>query len=148
MTDQPAKPPVRRRSLFLRWHRPLAGFLALSPPIACAFYADSHGRWDLFERTGTITAAVGLALASRRYIQHGIEELASLHSSNAPVLNAKDDIHSNKLGLALSAFGMIISGWGRYLTWWSFLFVALWAAFALRDIRRDMRLMRGRSSAA
>ena len=143
-----ARPAKTRRSLFFRWHRPIAAVLALSPPVACAWYAENNGRWDLFERTGSITAAVGLALASRRYLQHGIAELASLHSTNAPSLNARDDIHSTKLGLALSAFGMIISGWGRYLGWWSFLFVALWAAMAARDIWRDFRLLRGLNPAA
>ena len=148
MTVRPAKLLVGLRSLVFRWHRPIAALLALIPPVACAFYAESQERWDLFERTGSITAAVGLVLASRRYLQHGIAELASLHSSNAPVLNAKDDIHSTKLGLALSAFGMVISGWGRYLTWWSFLFVALWAAMAIRDFWRDSRHLRGPSSTA
>ena len=129
-----------------RWHRPIAAALALSPPIGCAWFAESSGRWDLFERTGSITAAVGLALASRRYLQHGIAELASLHTRKAPTLHAEDDIHSTKLGLALSAFGMLVSGWGRYLGWWSFLFAALWAVLAIRDVLRDLRHDRGRSS--
>jgi len=132
----------------LRWHRPLAAALALGPAIGCAWFAEHTGRWDLFERTGSITAAVGLALASRRYLQHGISELASLHAEKASNLNAEDDIHSTKLGLALSAFGMVISGWGRYLGWWSFLFAALWAILAFRDLRRDMRHARVRRLSA
>jgi len=131
-----------------RWHRPIAAALALSPPIGCAWFAEDSGRWDLFERTGSITAAIGLALASRRYLQHGIAELASLHTSKAADLHAKDDIHSTKLGLALSAFGMLVSGWGRYLGWWSFLFAAIWAVLAIRDILRDLRHSRGQSSAS
>jgi len=122
-----------------RWHRPVAAVLALSPPIGCAWLSD--GQWELFERTGTITAAVGLALASRRYLQHGIAELASLQADRASELNAAEDIHNTKLGLALSAFGMVISGWGRFLGWWCFLFVAIWGLMALRDMRRDLRHM-------
>ncbi|MGC2460810.1 MAG: hypothetical protein WA446_07555 [Steroidobacteraceae bacterium] len=30
------------------------------------------------------------------------------------------DAYTAKLGLALSAFGTIICGWGEYLGWWSF----------------------------
>jgi hypothetical protein len=127
-----------------RWHRPAATLVALGPPAGCAWFVDGIGRWDLFERTGTITAAVGLALASRRYLQHGIAELASLQADNPPNLNAEEDIHTTKLGLALSAFGMVISGWGRYLGWWSFLFVAFWAFMAYRDARRDHLYIRSR----
>lgn len=130
----------------LRWHRPLAALLALSPPVGSAWYADMFDRWDLFERTGSITAAVGLGLASRRYLQHGIAELASLHAAPKPALDAAEEIHSNKLGLALSALGMVISGWGRYLGWWCFAFIALWAAMALRDLRRDLRHRRNSAS--
>ena len=129
-----------------RWLRPAAAAAALSPPVGCAWLAAGDLRWELFERTGSITAAVGLALASRRYLQHGISELASLHADKAANLNAEEDIHSTKLGLALSAFGMLISGWGRYLEWWSFLFVALWALLALRDFRRDLLHLKGRTS--
>jgi len=134
-----------RRTLASRWHRPAAAALALSPPVACAWYAHYSGRWDLFERTGSITAAIGLLLASRRHLQHGIAELASLQTGSSTELNAKDDVHSTKLGLALSAFGTVIWGWGHYLHWWSFGFISLWAMLVLRDIRRDVRYARRRA---
>ena len=48
-----------------------------------------------------------------------------------------DAILTAKLGLALSAFGTVIWGWGRYLGWWSFGYLVIWASFAVRDARRD-----------
>jgi hypothetical protein len=58
-------------------------------------------------------------VASRRYIHYGAIELL------------------RTLGFALSAFGMMISGWGKYLGWWSFSYIAVWALFAIRDVHRD-----------
>lgn len=136
------------KTRLFRWHRPIAALAALSPPLGCAWFAEGSGRWDLFERTGSITAAIGLTLASRRYLQHGIAELALLHADSAQDLNAEEDIHSTKLGLALSAFGTVIWGWGIYLGWWSFLFVAPWAMMALRDAWRDRRLVDSRTQDA
>ena len=48
-----------------------------------------------------------------------------------------EDIFTAKLGLALSAFGTIIWGWGTYLGWWSFTYLPVWALFAARDFHRD-----------
>ena len=135
-------------TMLTRWHRPIAALLALSPPIASAWYAGPHDRWDLFERSGSITVAVGLLLASRRYLQHGIAELASLHVDQALCLNAEEDIHSTKLGLALSAFGTLVWGWGGILGWWSFSLILPWTLIALRDVRRDRLHRRERRSAA
>jgi len=42
------------------------------------------------------------------------------------------------LGLALSAFETIIWGWGKYLGWWSFAYLLVWALFAARDFSRDL----------
>ena len=123
-----------------RWHRPLAVLLALGPPLGCAWFAQDSGRWDLFERAGSITATVGLTLASRRYLQHGIAELATLHAQHSAKLHAAEDIHTTKLGFALSAFGTIIWGWGDVIGWWSFLFVGPWATMALRDAWRGRHL--------
>lgn len=49
-----------------------------------------------------------------------------------------EDIFTTKLGLALSAFGTIIWGWGQYLGWWSFSYLVVWALFAIRDALRDL----------
>ena len=141
MTPARAASAQKRRARFFRWHRSVAAFLALSPPIGCVWFVQDSGRWDLFERTGSITAAVGLLLASRRHLEHGIVELASLHHDARSQLNVEDDIHSTKLGLALSAFGTVIWGWGQYLRWWSFLFVPVWSLFVLRDAWRDRCLL-------
>lgn len=113
--------------------------LAISPPIVCAFLARSIDRWDLFERSGSITTAIGLLLASRRYIRYGVLELALLHARKLQpdVTEVFEDIFTAKRGLALSAFGTIIWGWGTYLRWWSFLCLLVWAFFAVRDARRD-----------
>jgi hypothetical protein len=96
--------------------------LAISPPLICALLGERTGRWDLFERSGSITAAIGLLLASRRYTSHGVLELTilqvnhTLESDRAEVL---EDVVTGKLGLALSAVGSIIWGWGTYLGWLS-----------------------------
>lgn len=118
--------------------------LALSPPTVCALLASSSGRWDLFERSGSITTAIGLLLASRRYIRYGVRELALLHAQKlqAEVTEIYEDIFTAKRGLALSAVGTIIWGWGTYLRWWSFSCLLVWALFALLDSRRDFNRAR------
>ena len=40
--------------------------LAVSPPLVCAFLASGSDRWDLLERSGSLTTAIGLFMASRR----------------------------------------------------------------------------------
>src|SRR5208337_3870688 len=121
-----------------RVRRVAAVILALAPPIICAFLARESGRWDLFERSGSITTAIGLVLASRRYIRYGVLELAVLRAQPKPdMVEMLEDIFTAKLGLALSAFGTIIWGWGKYLGWWSFTYLLLWALFAARDFHRD-----------
>ena len=117
-----------------------AMLLALSPPIVCAFLARNSGRWDLFERSGSITTAMGLFLASRRYIRYGVLELALLHAQElrADATEIFADIFTAKRGLALSAFGTIVWGWGTYLRWWSLGFLLVWALVARLDARRDL----------
>ena len=123
-----------------RVRRVAAIFVAISPPIACAFLASEFGRWDLFERSGSITTAIGLLLASRRYIRYSVLELAALQAQpKSSVAEILEDIFTAKLGLALSAFGTIIWGWGKYLGWASFTYLLVWALFAARDFRRDLR---------
>ena len=120
--------------------RLIAVSVAVSPPIVFAWLAESTGRWELFERSGSITAAIGLFLASRRYIQHGVQELAMLRANDqlrSDLAEVLEDVITGKLGLALSAFGTVIWGWGTYLGWWCFAFLAVWAIVALRDKRRD-----------
>jgi hypothetical protein len=136
---------------YLEWAgvRPLTAYrvrsvaavlLAISPPIVCAFLARSSDRWDLFERSGSITTAIGLFLASRRYIRYGALELAMLHAQKLQpdVTEIFEDVFTAKRGLALSAFGTIIWGWGQYLRWWSFGCLLAWALFAVFDARRDL----------
>lgn len=118
-----------------------AVILAICPAVVFAFLATKSGRWDLFERSGSIITAIGLLVASRRYVQFGILELAMLQAGNHGKPNTAevlDDILTAKLGLALSAFGTVIWGWGEYLGWWSFGCLAIWALFAIRDTRRDL----------
>ncbi len=77
--------------------------LGISPPLICALLANGPYRWDLFERSGSITTAVGLLVASRRYIQHGVLELANLRLSDGFRSNAAEgleDIITGKLGLS------------------------------------------------
>jgi hypothetical protein len=37
----------------------------------------------------------------------------------------------------VAAFGTVIWGWGKYIGWWSFSCLLVWALFAARDARRD-----------
>ena len=123
MTSQFDKAPpsyaeyVRLRSpRAYRARRVAAIILAVSPPLICAWFATGPDRWDLFERSGSLTSAVGLLLASRRYLGHGVLELAILRITNesrSSMVELLEDIHTAKLGLGLSAFGTIISGMGR-----------------------------------
>lgn len=117
-----------------------AVILAVSPPIVCTFLASTSDRWDLFERSGSITTAIGLFLASRRYIRYGALELATLREQNSQpaVTEVFADMLTAKSSLALSAFGTIVWGWGSYLRWWSFSCLLVWALFTLRDVRRDL----------
>jgi hypothetical protein len=124
-----------------RARRLAAGILAVSPPLICAWFATGPDRWDLFERSGALTSSVGLLLASRQYLRHGVLELAILQinnsQSNSNMVELLENIFTAKLGLAISAFGTIIWGWGKYLRWWSFSYLVVWAAIAARDAWRD-----------
>jgi hypothetical protein len=128
----------------------VAVVLAVSPPIVCAWVAENSANWDLFERSGSITAAIGLIVASRRYVHYGVLELLHAHKElKTDIAELLEDILTQKLGLALSGFGMIISGWGKYLGWWSFSYLLVWALFALRGARRDfIRLQNSQAGVA
>ncbi len=56
-----------------------------------------------------------------------------------------DEIYTAKLGLALSAFGIFIWGWGKYLGWWSFSYLVVWAVIAACDAWRDFVRLRDAS---
>ena len=76
--------------------------LGLCPPLLGGWFAQSSGNWDLFERSGSMTAAIGLVVASRRYFQYGVHELAVLRADDGlksemaelleDVLTAKDGL--------------------------------------------------------
>jgi hypothetical protein len=128
-----------------RARRVAAIILAVSPPLICAWFAKGPDRWDLFERSGSLTTAIGLLLASRRYLQRGILELAIMYRNNqskSDMIELLEDIHTTKMGLAISAFGTIIWGWGAYLRWWSFSYLVVWAVIAARDAWRDFVRLR------
>jgi hypothetical protein len=132
-------------------HRLIAVIVAISPPAVFAWLAEGTGRWELFERSGSITAAIGLLLASRRYVRHGVLELTMLHVNDelkSNIAEVLEDIVTGKLGLALSAFGSIIWGWGTYLGWWCFMYLAVWVIFVVRDGHRDVIHLRSRPGGA
>lgn len=85
MTIQPGNPDypqvadVRHLRTY-RVRRVAATIMAISPPILCACLASNSGNWELFERSGSITTAIGLLVASRRYVQFGVLELARLQA--------------------------------------------------------------------
>ena len=112
----------------------------LCPLIICALLSANHGNWELFERSGSITTAIGLLLASRRYIRRDVSELVALGVTDQQEYSFGEsvtDAITGKLGLALSAFGTLVWGWGTYLGWWSFTYLVLWAALDLPRARRD-----------
>ena len=126
--------------------------LGLCPPLLGGWFAQSSGNWDLFERSGSMTAAIGLVVASRRYFQYGVHELAVLRADDelkSDMAELLEDVLTARMGLALSAFGTIVSGWGKYLGWWSFSYLLVWAWFTFRDIYRDsIRLKKSHPGAA
>ena len=126
--------------------------LGLCPPLLGGWFAHSSGNWDLFERSGSITVAIGLLVASRRYFQYSVHELAMLRADDdlkSEMAELLEDVLTGKMGLALSAFGTIVSGWGKYLGWWTFSYLLVWAWFAFRDIYRDsIRLKKSHPGAA
>ncbi len=78
-------------------------------------------------------------LASRRYIRYSVLELAVLQAQpKSDEADKLEEISTAKLGLALSAFGTIIWGWGKYLGWASFTYLLVWALVAARDFHRDL----------
>ena len=129
-----------------RARRVAAFVLAMSPPLICAWFATGPDRWDLFERSGALTCAVGLLLASRQYLGHGVLELAILQinesQSRSGMVELLENIFTAKLGLAISAFGTIIWGWGKYLRWWSFSYLVVWAVIAALEVWRDFVRLR------
>jgi|SRR5579884_2637769 len=152
MTGRPGKPAISYLEAAGVW--PTSAYhirsaavvtLGICPPIVCAFLAETSGGWELFERSGSITAAIGLIAASRRYIKYGVFELAVLHRNQqleSEFREILEDTLTGKVGLALSAFGTIVWGWGTYLGWWSFSLLAVWALFAARAARRDWNRFR------
>ena len=126
--------------------------LGLCPPLLGGWFAQSSGNWDLFERSGSMSSAIGLAVASRRYFQYGVRELAMLRADDklkSELAELLEDVLTAKLGLALSAFGMIVGAWGKYLGWWTFSYLLLWAWLAFRDIYKDsIRLKKSHPGAA
>lgn len=125
--------------------RVAAIILAVSPPLICAWFVTGPDGWGFFERSGSLTTAIGLLLASRRYLGHGVLELGILHVTNesrSSMLELLEDIHTAKLGLGLSAFGTIVWGWGKYLGWWSFSYLVVWAVIEAHDAWRDFVRLR------
>jgi|SRR5271167_320998 len=136
-----------RTPLAYRARRVAACILAMSPPLICAWFAKGPDRWDLFERSGALTCAIGLLLASRQYLGHGVLELAILQINNesesrSSMVELVENILTAKLGLAISAFGTIIWGWGTYLRWWSFSYLVVWAVIAALEAWRDFVRLR------
>ena len=116
-------------------------------PLIFAIVGQNSGDWDLFERSGALTATIGLVMASRRYVEYSLLALAAPNPNEkqGSFADVIEDILTAKLGLGLSAFGTIIWGWGRYVGWWGFSYLVVWGFFMLRDAKRDVaRLQNGR----
>ncbi|WP_233888374.1 hypothetical protein [Paraburkholderia flagellata] len=121
--------------------------LAVSPAIICACIAQASGRWDLFERSGSVITITGLLLASRRYLEHTVTDLVVAHANGDASFkphHALSEVLAARRGLTLSAFGTLIWGWGTFLRWWSFGVLALWMAFVVYRAFRDPVLQRTR----
>jgi hypothetical protein len=133
------QPHVAHRSLKL-----VAILFAVLPAFFCAWLADRSGRWDLFERAGSIATTIGLVFASGRYVVHSVIELGVSRSGkpDPSLAEVLDEVIGARIGFALSGFGTLVWGWGAYLRWWSFLYLAVWALFAAGRIRWDRRILR------
>ena len=119
-----------------------AAVLAISPPFVFALLAEARAAGTCSSVRGPSLQPSAFSLASRRYIQHGALELTMLRVNDAlksDTAEVLEDVVTGKLGLALSAFGSIIWGWGAYLGWWCFAFMAIWVIGVLRDAHRDSR---------
>ena len=124
-----------------RARRAAAIVMAVSPPLLSACFFKGPHRWELFERSGSLTTVVGFLLATRRYLQPGIRELAARQRSDpsrSEMVELVEEVRTAKLGLAISAFGTVVWGWGAYLGWWTFSYLGAWAVIALLDVRRDL----------
>jgi hypothetical protein len=121
--------------------------LAVLPALICACVAQASKRWDLFERSGSVTTIIGLLLASRPYFEYTITDLVTAHADEHAAFKprvALSNILAAKRGLTLSAFGSLIWGWGTYLRWWSFSVLALWMIFMVYWAHRAPVLRRRR----
>jgi hypothetical protein len=68
-----------------------------------------------------------------------------MHRNNeakSNMIELLEDIYTAKMGLAVSAFGTIIWGWGKYLGWWSFSYLVVWAVIAAHDAWHDFVRLR------
>lgn len=131
---------LRLSHAYLRTATATAMVVAVVPSLVCACIAQGSGNWNLFERSGYIVTAFGLWVASKHCIQPGSIQLAAMRARNRQAVRFAevwDEIVTARLCLALSAFGMVVSGWGSYLGWWSFCFVLLWLLVAMAAPRRD-----------
>lgn len=119
----------------------LAGIVAgVSPAIFCAWCANQSGRWDLFERAGSIATTIGLIFATGRYIRHSTLELVMSRSRThypPDLVESLDEVIGARVGLALSGFGTLVWGWGAYLRWWSFGYLAVWGLLAAYRLRQN-----------
>ena len=134
----------------VHWFLKLVAILfAVFPAFLCAWLADRSGRWDLFERAGSIATTIGLVFASGRYVRHSVLELAVSRSGqrDSSLAEVLDEVIGARIGFALSGFGTLVWGWGAYLRWWSFLYLPVWGLVVARTIHRYRRTLR-RSGAA
>ena len=77
--------------------------LGLCPLLLGGWFAQSSGNWNLFERSGSITSAIGLVVASRRYFQYGVHELAMLRSGDelkSEMAKMQEDVLDSQDGLS------------------------------------------------
>jgi hypothetical protein len=113
--------------------------LGICQPLIWAWIARTAGSWGLLEGSGSITAAVGLLAASRRYIDHSIIELVVLRASDVRKSDAtemRNDVLTAKLGLALSVLGNGHLGLGHILWLVEVQLPFGMGVFALRDAHR------------
>jgi hypothetical protein len=134
--DNRAVSDLRQRALQTPWDfiaRSISMIvLAVCPSVVCAYLAQTSSDWHLFERSGSIVTIAGLLLASRRYFERTVTDLVVAHTRDDAGFERNEVLSSildARRGLTLSAFGTLIWGWGIYLRWWSFAFLALWLGF-------------------
>ncbi len=98
----------------------------------------AHDTIDFADRLGLVPCFTPVrSRMAEAFVKTFKRDYEALHKQRLTPDKAEmlEDVVTAKLGLALSAFGTIVWGWGKYLGWWSFTLMLVWTLFAVRDVK-------------